>query len=103
MRIYKTPSDNYDVVTKGYVDRAIENIENNVSDLTLVRISQEEYNALESPDENTVYYVINDSEKITQYLGSIKLSGGTSSVSESTVLTDNAPDTILGVAEIEEV
>lgn len=39
-----------------------------------VKCTAEEYSAL-TPDPNTVYYVV-DGNKITQYLGSVKLTSG---------------------------
>jgi hypothetical protein len=62
MKSYRTPSDNYDVVTKGYVEEYVTNTMNN---LKLCKITQSDYDSLESPDENTLYLIIDDEEDTT--------------------------------------
>jgi hypothetical protein len=61
-----------------------------------------------TPDSNTVYYV-SDQEKVTQYLGSVEISGrndgtdGSSILTKGAILADSVPNTVLGIADIEEV
>ncbi|MGN0633908.1 MAG: hypothetical protein ACI4JW_08565 [Oscillospiraceae bacterium] len=63
-----------------------------------VKCTAEEYSAL-TPDPNTVYYVV-DGGKVTQYLGSAKLSTG-SAPAEAIVCVDGA-DIIFGATKEEE-
>lgn len=86
MKSYRTPSDNYDVVTKGYVDNYITNIMNN---LKLCKITQSEYDSLESPDENTLYLIIDYDENTTT----------STTTNSSTLVTSGSDATAAGAYE----
>ena len=64
------------------------------------RLSQADYDALGEYDAATVYYAVDDNGKVTQYLGSAKLSTG-SAPAEAIVCADGA-DIIFGATKEEE-
>jgi hypothetical protein len=66
--------------------KEVATLKNSLNGMTITKISKEDYDALESPDENTIYYVVDDSGKITQYLGSTELSNGKASTAGLMVL-----------------
>lgn len=49
------PTDNNDLTTKLYVDNAIDN---KLAGLTMIKITQAEYDALATKDPNTLYLIV---------------------------------------------
>lgn len=68
--------------------------------LSFVNCTQEEYDALESPDQNTVYYAVDENGKVTQYLGSAKLTLG--SAPAEAIVCANGAGIIFGATKEEE-
>lgn len=62
-------------------------IKKQISNVSIKIITKEEYDSI-TPDENTVYYVV-DGEKIIQYIGDIKLVTGTASGNLTFTLNSN--------------
>lgn len=52
-------------------------VETKQGGLTLRKLSQAEYDAIEQKDADTVYYAV-DGDKVRQYLGEVELTGGSS-------------------------
>ena len=68
-------SDIFDISDiNGNMEKLDETIGTMAGGIKSVKCTAEEYSAL-TPDPNTVYYVV-DGDKVTQYLGSAKLSTG---------------------------
>jgi hypothetical protein len=69
----------------------------NMGGMKLVLISQSDYDDLEAPDSKTVYYVVDENGKVTQYLGAVKLSSGSGGTpTETAVYLDSSPVGIMG-------
>jgi hypothetical protein len=73
----------------------------NMGGMKLVLISQSDYDDLEAPDSKTVYYVVDENGKVTQYLGAAKLSSG-SGAAEATAIADGYMAETGTAQEIEE-
>ncbi len=58
-----------------------------LGDITIKKITKEEYDSIEH-DSNTIYYV-QDGDKVTQYLGDVKLTTGTASGNLTFVLNSD--------------
>lgn len=55
----------------------ISSLKNQIGDISIKKITKEEYDSIEH-DSNTIYYVV-DGDKIVQYIGDSKLATGTAS------------------------
>jgi len=74
----------------------INDINNKMGDLSLQRISRDDYDSAEHRAD-TVYYVTDQDGSVKQYLGDTKISsgGGGNSPSEAVVYCDPAPETVI--------
>lgn len=77
----------------------ISSIENQIGNISIKKITKEEYDGI-TPDENTIYYVI-DGDKVIQYFGGKKI--GTGSTSGLSSLYGNAYSSINADAEFSEI
>lgn len=77
----------------------ISSIKNQVGDISIKKISKEEYDSI-TPDENTIYYVI-DGDKVIQYFGGTKI--GTGSISGLSSLYGVAYNSVNADAEFSEI
>lgn len=59
--------------------KEVATLKSRLNGMSIQRIAKDAYDALTSPSETTIYYVVDDSGKITQYLGSTELSSGKAS------------------------
>lgn len=84
MKIYQTPKNWCDTIPKGYVDDII--------NVKIKKMIKAEYDLI-VPDPNTVYYVV-DGNKVTQYLGDVKLTAG--NVPTESIVCVNGVDVIFG-------
>ena len=74
----------------------VQAIETRLGGLSFCKLTKAEYDALTTKDANTVYYVV-DSSKITQYLGSVEVAGGTIQITRFTALQSGTTGSISGL------
>lgn len=92
-------SNNLDFTARCLAASANKAISEQLSDISIKKITKEEYDSI-TPDENTIYYVI-DGGKIVQYIGDVKL--GTGSQSGGIVyISQSIPSFIGNVEEVED-
>ena len=77
--------------------RQIAELEQQTGGVSIVQISQEDFDQLDPKDPNTIYYVYTDGG-ITQYMGDTKLTSG---VLEFTAIRRDNVNTILSQIELE--
>lgn len=77
----------------------ISSLEKQIGNISIKKITKEEYDSI-TPDENTIYYVI-DGDKVIQYFGDAKI--GTGSQSGGIVyISQSIPSFIGNVEEVTE-
>ena len=93
-------SNNLDFVARCLAASAKKAISAQLGDISIKKITKEEYDSIEH-DTNTIYYVV-DGDKIIQYIGDVKL--GTGSQSGGIVyISQSIPSLIGNVESSEEV
>ena len=87
------------VIINKYPD-LITSILQRLGTLSFVKCTQAVYDAIETPDPNIIYYAVDDNGKVTQYLGSAKLTSGNAPV--EAIVCVNGIDVIFGAVKEEE-
>lgn len=71
--------------------------------LSFCKISKDDYDALTTKDENTIYYVYDETGKIVQYFGTVEMTNGSGAPVTVTLLSKGATSYISGNATFSEV
>ena len=71
--------------------------------LSFEKISQLEFDELQTKNPNTIYYVYDDKGKVTQYIGDAELSSGKSNVDNASIVCNLSGNSVVGIAEEVEV
>jgi hypothetical protein len=78
----------------------VQAIETRLGGLSFCKLTKAEYDVLTTKDAKTVYYVV-DGSKITQYLGSVEVAGGTVQITRFTALQSGTTGSISGLPTYE--
>lgn len=70
---------------------------NDLNGLKFIKMSEDDYTALTNKDSNTVYYVYDSLGGITQYMGSVRITGGSTAAAPVSVC-DGTDDSVQGNA-----
>ena len=73
---------------------------NDLNGLKFIKMSEEDYTVLTNKDSNTVYYVYDSKGRITQYMGTVKISASSTTAAAVIGVFDGLNDSVQGVTTV---